>query len=140
MDDTPVYRRLIVIAPLVAVIGAGVWLTFLRDRSPPLSPAGAQEKAEAFLEAVRAGRADDAWAGTAADFKSMYGRDRFRQYVRSKPVLKTPATFEGCEFKTNGSLRMAECTFRPAGGKGTITVVLSIDQDSWKVGRLSVGG
>lgn len=138
MDDTPVYRRLIVIALVMAVIGAGVWFALLRDGAPTLTPDGAQEKAEAFLEAVRGGRADDAWAGTAADFKSMYGRDRFRQYVRSKPVLKTPATFEACDFKTNGSLRMAECTFRPAAGKGAITVVLSIDQDSWKVGRLSV--
>jgi hypothetical protein len=138
MDDTPVYRRLIVITPLEAVVGAGIWFTFLRDRSPPLTPDGAQEKAEAFLEAVRVGRADDAWDETAADFKSMYGLDRFRQYVRSNPVLKSPATFDTCEFKTNGSLRMAECTFRPAGGKEAITVVLSIDHDSWKVGRLSV--
>lgn len=138
MDDTPVYRRLIVIAPLVAVIGAGVWFTFLRDRSPTLTSEGAHGKAEAFLEGVRGGQVDDAWAGTAADFKSMCGRDRFRQYVSSKPVLKTPVTFEACEFKTNGSLRLAECTFQPAGGKEAITVVLSIDQDSWKVGRLSV--
>jgi hypothetical protein len=98
----------------------------------------AQGIAAGFLAELRAGKVDHAWADTSADFKSMYGRERFRAYVRSKPVLKTPAEFIGCVFKVEGDLQTAECTFRPSGGKGTIKVVLNPDQGRWKVGRLAV--
>ncbi len=138
MGGQPVYLRPLVVAAVVAVLAGVVWLLFLRDPSPPLTPDEARQKATRFLDDLRAGRADDAWAGTSADFKSMYGRERFRQFVRSKPVLKVPAEFQACEFKTNGDLRVAECTFRPTHGKGSITVVLNVDQGVWKVGRLDV--
>jgi len=138
MGGKPVYRRPLVMAAAVLVLAGVVWLLFLRDGTPALSPDEARQKATAFLDDVRAGRADDAWAGTSADFKSMYGRERFRQFVKSKPVLKGPAEFQACEFKTNGDLRVAECTFRPAHGRGSITVVLNVDQGVWKVGRLDV--
>jgi hypothetical protein len=138
MEGKPIYRRPLVVVPVVAVVCGVIWFAFVRDRTPAITPDGAKEQAAAFLGEVRAGRVDDAWAGTSADFKSMYGRDRFRQFVKSKPVLKAPAEFEACEFKTDGDLRTAECAFRPAGGKGSIKVVLNVDQGAWKVGRLSV--
>jgi hypothetical protein len=138
MESKPMYRRTLFVVPVVALLCAGVWLAFFRDSTPTLTTDGAKEKAAAFLDEVRAGRVDDAWAATSADFKSMYGRDRFRQYVKSKPILKTPAEFDTCEFKTDSELRTAECLFRPAGGKGAIKVVLNVDQGAWKVGRLSV--
>lgn len=138
MEDIPFYRRPVVIVPvLLTLVGVGVWFVFFRDRVPNLSSEGAKDMAERFLTEVRTGRVDAAWETTSSDFKSMYGRDRFRGYVRSKPMLKSTAEFEKCEFKSEGPLRLAECTFR-LGGKSTITIVLHPDQGNWKVGRFNV--
>jgi hypothetical protein len=125
---------------IVAVIVAGVVLGwFVLRRSPPaLTPAAAQALATEFLDAVRTGRVDEAWAGTSTDFKSMYGRDRFRQFVRSKPVLASPLECVRCEQKLNSSLPLVECVFRPSRGREQVVVVLQFDQTQWKIGRLSV--
>ena len=136
------YRRPVVAGPVavaVAVVlaAAAAWFLFVRDPTPAISDDGAQQIAAGFLADIRAGKADDAWANTSTDFKSMSGREVFRRYAKSKPVMKEPAEFVGCTFKTEGQLRLAECTFRPAGGKGTITVVLHPEGGSWKVGKLT---
>lgn len=139
MANSILQRRsvVVVVAVLVAVSVSGLFL-FARYRIPGLSEEEARAMAAGFLAEIRAGRVDAAWSATAPDFKSMYGRDRFRTYVKSKPVLKTSTEFERCDFKVDGDLRLAECTFRPVGGKGIIKVVLSPDQRVWKVGRLAV--
>ena len=129
----------VAVALLAAGLGLVGWLFYPGAGAPELSEAGARERAEAFLAEVRAGRADAAWAGTSSEFKSMQGRDSFRAFVRSKPALKAPAEFGACTFKPLGDLSVAECTFRPASGQGTITVVLHPDGAEWKVGRLGVG-
>jgi hypothetical protein len=138
MEGKPIDLRPLVVVAILGVLAGVFWFAYLRDRTPAITPDEAKEKAATFLDEIRAGRVDNAWAGTSADFKSMYGRERFRQYVKSKPVLKRPAEFEACEFKTEGDLRTAECTFRSSSGKGSIKVVLNVDEGVWKVGRLSV--
>jgi hypothetical protein len=138
LNGKPFYRRPLFVVPALLVLGLIVWFLFFRDSVPRLSEDGARDKAVQFLDQIRGGQIDTAWEETSTDFKSMYGRDRFREYVRSKPVLKSPAEFAKCDFKSEGSLRLAECLFRPAGGKGSITVVLHPDQKTWRVGRLSV--
>lgn len=138
MRESAWYRRPVVVAPVVLALAACGWALWGRDGTPSLSDAGARGIATAFLSDVRAGKVDDAWGTTSADFKSMYGRDRFRGYARSKPLLKAPAECESCEFRTEGELRIAECTFRPSSGKGVVKVVLHPHQGQWKVGRLVV--
>ncbi|MCS6864587.1 MAG: hypothetical protein RMJ56_15695 [Gemmataceae bacterium] len=136
---TPPRIRYLVIG-LAAVVVGGVVIGWLVTRNPipELAPAAAQQKAQEFLDALRSGRIDEAWAGTSTDFKSMYGRERFRQFVKSKPVLASPVEFVSCEQKMDNPLPLLECHFRPARGSGRIVVVLQFDQTEWKIGRLSV--
>jgi len=131
--------RLLLALSAVLLLGMlVVWYLFIHDPTPTIMPDEAREKAATFLELIRTGRVDEAWAATSTDFKSMFGRERFRQFVRNQPVLRMAVEFESCEFPRQAQLRVVECTFRPVGGKGTIKVVLNVDQGTWKVGRLNV--
>jgi|YNPMSStandDraft_1061717.scaffolds.fasta_scaffold20274_3 hypothetical protein len=139
MEGLPISRRLLLAFSGVLLLGVAViWYLFIHDPTPTITPGEAQEKAAAFLDQIRTGRVDEAWTETSTDFKSMYGRERFRQFVRNQPVLRMAVEFESCEFSRQAQLRVVECTFRPVGGKGTIKVILNVDQGTWKVGRLHV--
>jgi hypothetical protein len=138
MEENPLYRRPIIIVPVLLLLCGAVWFFFVRDRTPRLKADGAKQQATTFLEQIRSGQIDEAWAATSADFKSMYGRDRFHQYVKAHPVLKVEMEFVNCQFVTEGELRLAKCQFKPLGATGQIEVVLHPETDRWRIGRLSI--
>lgn len=127
--------RLAALGGLILVLGVAGWWVFGRGGPPPLADDAARQIAESFLADVRAGRADAAWAGTSAEFKSLMGRDAFRAFVKSMKALKAPAEFERGERVERDGLHLAECHFRPQGG-GAIRVILAPEAGAWKVERL----
>lgn len=117
---------------LLGVIG---WWAFGRGGVPPLADDAARTIADAFLADVRGGKADAAWAGTSAEFKSLMGRDAFRAFVKSKKALKAPAEFERSERVERDGLHLVECHYRTQGG-GAVKVILAPEAGAWKVERL----
>ena len=95
---------------------------------------------EKFHEQIRSGEVDAAWESTTADFKSDEGRDAFRRFVKSRPVLGKPLEFtELKQVEVNGLTRW-EATLRPAADqKSSTTVVKTMIAEEagvWKVERL----
>ena len=95
---------------------------------------------EQFHEQIRSGDVDAAWESTTADFKSDEGRDAFRRFVKSRPVLGQPLEFtELKQVEVNGLTRW-EATLRPAADqKSSTTVVKTMIAEEagvWKVERL----
>lgn len=133
--------RWIGVGVLAAVLlGALLWQAVAWLRIPSTSSDEARPIAESFLGDLRSGKADRidaAWATTTPEFKSDMGKERFRQFVRSKPQLKEPAEFADFHMTEANGLRVAECTFRTAKG-AAVRVFLAPDERSWKVERVRV--
>jgi hypothetical protein len=124
---------------VILLLAAGVGAWFALSGGPPrLEDDAARKIAEAFLDEVRAGKPDAAWAATTAEFKSIQGKDTFRAFVKAKPALKGPAAFDGCQKTQANGLTLAVCTFKPAKGPGAVKVTLAPEQGQWKVERLAV--
>lgn len=95
--------------------------------------------AEMFLAEIRAGKADDAWQGTTAEFKSLMGRESFLNYVKKQPSLKSEATFQAAKPIENGKMKLVECSFGAEKPKSAIIkVMLAAGPEKWQVERLSV--
>ena len=58
------------------------------SQSAPEADAG-RAIASAFLDEIRQGRVDAAWAGTTAEFKSMLGLEGLRGLVRKNRALRS---------------------------------------------------
>lgn len=102
------------------------------------SPDDGQKIAAAFLDEIRAGRVDAAWAGTTAEFKSLLGMEGLRGLAKKQPALREPVEFVGYAPVERNGLALAECTFRsPKRGK-SVKVVLAREGGDWKVERLSL--
>lgn len=95
--------------------------------------------AEGFLAAIRAGKTDEAWQGTTAEFKSLMGRESFLNYVKKQPSLKSEATFQAAKPMENGKMKLVECIFGAEKPKpAVIKVILAAGMEKWQVERLSV--
>jgi hypothetical protein len=103
-------------------------------------PDASRATASKFLDEVRAGRAEAAWEGTSAEFKSLLGRESFVGLVRKTPVLreKEPAEFVSFNAAERNGLPVAECIFRTASKKSALKVLLARENGTWKVERLTV--
>lgn len=137
MPGSTIPRRPVVIGAAVAaaaILAIGGWMLAAGGRPPALADDEAKAMAAAFLDLVRAGKSDDAWAATAADFKSFQGRDDFRKLVRSKPAFKAAMACQGCEVRRDKTPAVAECAFKPAAGGPGVKVILAPEGGQWKVG------
>jgi len=97
---------------------------------------------EQFHEQIRTGDVDAAWESTTADFKSDEGRDAFKRFVKSRPVLSQPLEFaELKQVEVNGLTRW-ESTLRPAAGQesspAVVKTMIAEEAGEWKVERLLV--
>lgn len=123
---------------VVFVAGAMGWYALLARPTPPPPADEAAGIAAGFLDRIRAGKPDDAWAATGAEFKSLQGRDAFRAYVRAhQKKLLAPTQLERAAPLPSAGLPLTECVFRPAGG-GAIRVTVGTEDGIWKVARLVV--
>jgi hypothetical protein len=102
----------------------------------------AQTVIEQFHEQIRSGNVDAAWESTTADFKSDEGRDAFRRFVKSRPVLGQPLAFDELkQVEVNGLTRW-EATLRPAADQksspAVVKTMIAEEAGAWKVERLVV--
>src|SRR3954447_18738370 len=107
------------------------------SRTAPEADAG-REIASAFLDEIRQGRVDAAWAGTTAEFKSMLGLEGLRAFVRKNRALREPAEFVTFAPVERNGLSLAEYSFRTAKAKKPVKVILALEDGAWKVERLSL--
>lgn len=139
VEDEPTSHRhrYWIAAGATAAVLLGGWFVLYSGRPPSLPQEKAQEIATAFLTDVREGRVDEAWAGTSAEFKSAYGRDRFRDLVRSKRRFRVVVVCESCNIDREHKPPIAECLFRTEASDSKIKVILSPENGEWKVGGIS---
>lgn len=105
----------------------------------PIPSDQGQSIAENFLAMVRSGKSDDAWAGTSAEFKSLLGKDSFRNYVRQNPALKSVSVFKSASPVENNQMKFVECIFTTSGAKPTrIKILLAPSSETWLVERISI--
>lgn len=111
--------------PLLALLLAGCGGT-------PAPPGDGAQFATRFLDQIRAGQLDAAYAATDANFKSYTGRDEFRKLVKKNPALAKPiAPAESAP---------PNYAFKPADGNATIRVGLGYEENAWKVTSLKIDG
>lgn len=100
-----------------------------------------------FLDELRAGRYEPAWRErTSAEFKSLMGMENLRDYLRSHPVLRSPAEYLEARAIDREGHDLAEFVFlaTPPVRRGDkpvparIRVLLAPGDEGWKVEHLSV--
>jgi len=107
-----------------------------------------------FLDALRAGKIQPAWASSSTEFKSLMGVENLRDYVKTHPALKGAAEFAETRTIDRNGRTLAECVFQATPppnskskgktkGKGkprpsTIKVLLAPGAEGWKVEQLVV--
>lgn len=128
------------LAVTVVILGLAILasLVLWRWRGPPVPEQAPQTVAADFLEELRTNRVDAAWAGTTAEFKSYLGRERLRDLVRLKPVLKEPLESSGVEEKDVNGIPLTVCTFSGPQKPGVVRVLLATEGGQLKVERLLV--
>jgi len=123
-----------VILGIVIVVSLVLW----RWREPPVPSQAPQTVAADFVEELRTNRIDTAWAGTTAEFKSFLGRERLRDFVLSKAILRQPLEFSGVEQQAINGISFMACTFHSPHKSDLVRVLLANDSGQWKVERLLV--
>ena len=128
---------------VVVIVGigcAGGWWYFSGPSKP--SPDQGQAIVEDFLKQLRQGKADQAWATTAADFKSYLGREAFRAFVGKHPVLKQPLQFQHHDQAENPP--RPEYVYQTSAGAAksasprTVKVRLVQEAEQWKIESLGI--
>ena len=129
---------MIVLAAILLVGAAtGLWL-WTRVPSRPTVDAG-KAVGDAFLAAVREGKADEAWQSTTAEFKSAEGKENFRRRVKATPSFKLPLVFVSTQTVAVGDQPREEYLYQaPREGKmATVRVLIGQENGEWKVDRVT---
>ncbi len=128
------WSRLLVLIPLLVVLAVAAGWYWLQPSTQPGLEEG-RAIAQAFLEAIRAGTPEAAWAGTTAEFKSASGRESFLTQVRSLPVLREQFDFVSAQTVTVQNQPRTEYLFRESKSGTTVRIVIGKENGSWKVDR-----
>lgn len=125
----------LLIVGALLVLASILYFVFVGKSEPVAPPTAGKEIAEPFLNQVRAGEIDKAWEGTTAEFKSIMGREFFREFVRDHPVFQQPLEFAELKPIVTQGLTRTECTFRQPGAPAAkpVIVLLAKENDAWKV-------
>jgi hypothetical protein len=92
-----------------------------------------------FLDQVRAGKVDEAWETTTAEFKSAKGKEAFRKVVKQEPILKQRLSEGDQEELSIGNLKRLKVSFEPKSGGGKhVEILLASENGEWKVDSLAV--
>lgn len=129
----------LVIVGVLAAIAAGAFLVYRYFGTSAIQPESAKEVAEPFLESIRGDKADAAWETTTAEFKSNLGRENFRKYVESHPLLKEPLEFYSLQTVVLNGVSRTECAFGKQGAPGSgpkVRIIVAMEDDDLKVERV----
>jgi len=136
-----IHRRACHVAVLWAISALPIFAAGCGRAAPP-DDQEARAVVEKFLEQVRTGQVDAAWESTTADFKSDEGRDAFRRFVKSRPVLSKPLEFAELKQVEVHGLTRWEAELRPAADPKTppavVKTMIAEEAGVWKVERIVV--
>ncbi len=127
---------LVLLGVLVAMAVGVYWMWSGRPTQPDVDAGRAV--AEQFLQQIRAGKADQAWASTTAEFKSAQGRETFSKFVKDHPLLSKPTAFVAVQTVTIQDSPRAEYTYRATEGAGTVRLLAGNEQGAWRIDRIAV--
>ena len=98
-----------------------------------------QEKtiSDSFLKLVSAGKTEEAWNGTSAEFKSYMGKAQFQSIVIANPFLKKEVTFEKAE-KDEKTKVLTYCSYKESKSKKTFIVIVGPDPDALRVQGMKI--
>ncbi|MFZ9822326.1 MAG: hypothetical protein ACO3GX_12615 [Gemmataceae bacterium] len=92
---------------------------------------------EEFLIEIQAGNMDEVWQKTSSEFKSYMGREQFKAFVASNPVLREKLHFQKEEPFPEGG-RWVLCSFSPDKPVKMVKVFVGKEGDLWLVHGLKV--
>jgi hypothetical protein len=92
---------------------------------------------DSFLKLVAAGKTEDAWNGTTAEFKSYMGKAQFQSIVAANPFLKKEVTFEKAE-KDEKTKVLTYCSYKESKSKKTFIVIVGPDPDALRVQGMKI--
>lgn len=92
---------------------------------------------DSFLKLVTAGKTEDAWNSTSAEFKSYMGKAQFQSTVSANPFLKKEVTFEKAE-KDEKTKALTYCSYKESKSKKTVIVIVGPDPDALRVQGIKI--
>jgi len=92
---------------------------------------------DSFLKLVAAGKTEEAWNGTSAEFKSYMGKAQFQSIVAANPFLKKEVTFEKAE-KDEKTKVLTYCSYKESKSKKTFIVIVGPDSDALRVQGMKI--
>ncbi|MFZ4610572.1 MAG: hypothetical protein ACOYNM_12195 [Gemmataceae bacterium] len=92
---------------------------------------------DSFLNLVAAGKTEEAWNGTSAEFKSYLGKAQFQSTVAANPFLKKEVTFEKAE-KDEKTKVLTYCSYKESKSKKTVIVIVGPDPDALRVQGMKI--
>ena len=92
---------------------------------------------DSFLKLVTAGKTEDAWNSTSAEFKSYMGKAQFQSIVAANPFLKKEVTFEKAE-KDEKTKVLTYCSYKESKSKKTFIVIVGPDPDALRVQGMKI--
>ncbi len=93
--------------------------------------------ADAFLKLISAGKTEEAWNSTSAEFKSFMGQAQFQSTVAANPFLKKEVPFEKAE-KNEVIKGLTYCTYKETNGKKTLVIIVGPDPDALRVQGMKI--
>ena len=92
---------------------------------------------DSFLKLVAAGKTEEAWNSTSAEFKSYMGKAQFQSTVAANPFLKKEVTFEKAE-KDEKTKVLTYCSYKESKSKKTVIVIVGPDPDALRVQGMKI--
>lgn len=92
---------------------------------------------EEFLNEIQAGNMDEVWQKTSSEFKSYMGREQFKAFVASNPVLREKLQFQKEEPFPEGG-KWLVCSFGAEKNPKAVKVFVGKEQNTWLVHGLKV--
>lgn len=92
---------------------------------------------DSFLKLVSAGKTEEAWNNTSAEFKSYMGKAQFQSTVGANPFLKKEVTFEKAE-KDEKTKVLTYCSYKESKGNKTVIVIVGPDSDALRVQGIKI--
>ena len=104
--------------------------------------AGAQAAADQFVDEIRAGQIDAAYARTTNSFQAIRTPDQFREFVKQYPALTTYTSRTAGGVFINKTPGLTTATVRVTvlgpGNSLSFTLILNKQNESWKVDQFNV--
>jgi hypothetical protein len=92
---------------------------------------------DSFLKLVAAGKTEEAWNSTSAEFKSYMGKAQFESTVSANPFLKKEVTFGKAE-KDEKSKVLTYCSYKESKSNKTVIVIVGPDPDALRVQGMKI--